>query len=395
VKIIEKITAFYAGGTGFSGQRFATEIALSGLRERGWKIEAIEIPSLDRVNYSQSFLRKIFKSIELLLKLIVYSIKVIISAFNRSLIYVNVGQTKFSLFRDGLPLLIRSFFSSEPIGIISLHGSLFINWDKNCLENKLLNTMAKTARYVTVLGVKQCEKLAKLGIEPNKITILDNTCLLPVVSPAEIVEKQNNTASDQPITILYLSSLIESKGYVEFVEAIELLANEDRIAIEAILCGKIVDIKDPSNKFITPDRAAQWITEKIAKIERSNLVSLSWIDGAIGETKTKLFDRAQIFILPSRYPVEAQPIVILEALASGCAIITTTVGEIPNTVDPTTALILDNIEPKTIEKAIEELVSNREKRTNLALCGRELFQKRFSHSKHMEQWENLLNSFLN
>lgn len=395
MKIIKKITAFYAGGTGFSGQRFATEIVLSGLRERGWKIEAIEIPSLDRVNYSQSFLRKIFKSIELLLKSIVYSIKVIISAFSCSLIYVNVGQTKFSLFRDGLPLLIRSFFSSKPIGIISLHGSLFINWDKNCLENKLLNTMAKTAMYITVLGIKQCEKLAKLGIQPNKITILDNTCLLPVVSPAEIVGKQNNTASDRPITILYLSSLIESKGYVEFVEAIELLANEDRIAIEAILCGKIVDIKDPSNKFITPDRAAQWITEKIAKIEQSNLVSLSWIDGAIGETKTKLFDRAQIFILPSRYPVEAQPIVILEALASGCAIITTTVGEIPNTVDPTTALILDNIEPKTIEKAIEELVSNREKRTNLALCGRELFQKRFSHSKHMEQWENLLNSFLN
>jgi glycosyltransferase involved in cell wall biosynthesis len=393
VKRTKKITAFYAKGTGFSGQRFATEIALSGLRERGWIINEIAIPALDRVNYYQNPYKKIFNSIELLLKLIVYGIKVIASISKYSLIYVNVGQTKFSLLRDGLPLLIRSFFSSKQIGIISLHGSLFLNWDKNCLENKLLNIMVKTARYVTVLGTRQREKLIKLGIDSNKITILDNTCLLPILSPAEIVEKQNNTASDRLIKILYLSSLIESKGYVEFVKAIELLANDDRIAIEATICGKIVDIKDPTNKFVAPDIAAQWIIEKIAQIEQSNLVRLSWIDGAIGEEKAKLFHQTQIFILPSRYPVEAQPIVILEALASGCAIITTTVGEIPNTVDLTTALMLNDIEPKTIEKAIEELVHNREKRTNLALCGRELFQKRFSYSKHMEQWENLLDSF--
>jgi glycosyltransferase involved in cell wall biosynthesis len=42
-----------------------------------------------------------------------------------------------------------------------------------------------------------------------------------------------------------------------------------------------------------------------------------------GELKRRLFAEAHVFCLPTYYPYEGQPISILEAYASGCAVITT------------------------------------------------------------------------
>lgn len=221
---------------------------------------------------------------------------------------------------------------------------------------------------------------------------MDNTCLLSPIAKTELLQKQKSlfSESNNPLTILYLSSLIETKGYVEFVEAIRQLSVNSKIYINAILCGKITIINERDNKFQNDTLAREWIESQIQIINQSNCVRLNWIDGAIGEEKTKLFRQAQFFVLPSRYRSEAQPIAILEAIASGCAVITTKIGEISTTLTEETAIFLDNNSSFAIESAILKLCHNPALRENLALNGIKLFEQRFSYHKHIEKWEELL-----
>jgi glycosyltransferase involved in cell wall biosynthesis len=389
------LIAFYPKHTGFSGQRFASELLIEGLRKSGWQISIVYSPGLDRL--SETTLNRIFftlRAVTLAIKLFFSWVKVLAYGWSSQILYVNLGQTKFALIRDGLPLVIRKFFYSYKAAVISLHGSLFMTWSYQSFNGKVIRLISQKANYITVLGAQQQLKLVQLGIPQEKIVMIDNTCSLPAISEAEIWLKHNpaspsNTCT-KPVTILYLSSLIESKGYPEFIEAIAHLATTTEIAINGILCGNINIGRDEANQFSTHSEAKAWIETKINQINQSPSVRLRWVDGAVGEEKEQLFRQAQIFVLPSRYKVEAQPIVILEALASGCAVITTKVGEIPSTVSQETAVLLDECSSNAIAKTITDLCEFPDKRQQLALNGLKLFNRRFSYEQHINRWKEIL-----
>jgi glycosyltransferase involved in cell wall biosynthesis len=384
---VRKVACLYGSGTGFSGQRFASELLIAGLGQRGWQVEIIKMPLLDRLEGHSSG-KRLLEKLGLGVRLLAAWLKGLWIALGPVILYVNLGQTKFALIRDGFPLLVRGVLSRDGRAVISLHGNLFTAWKQPSFEARLLCQMTRSARYITVLGPNQKERLAELGIPAKKIVQMDNTCLIPPVTEQECVDKQA-TPAHQALSILFLSSLAETKGYPEFVEAISNLASSASFPIEATLCGKIA-LMDAGGRFPTHAAARDWLEKQIAQVNRSSQVRLRWINGATGVAKEKLFREAHIFVLPSRYRVEAQPIVILEALASGCAVIATQIGEIPTTLNDQTALLLGEATPEAITMAIGELLGNPDKRRDLALNGLKLFKERFAYEKHLDHWEKLL-----
>ncbi len=386
-RVMRKIYFIYGSGRGFSGQRFASEMLVEGLRRRGWQVEVIQTPVLDRI--SESSREKGWSELLVLgLHLLAAWLKGLWLVPRREMLHVNLGQTRFALLRDGLPLLVRSIFGSSQ-AIISLHGNVFMSWDKQSLEVHLLRRMVRAARYITVLGPNQQRRLGDFGIPTEKVIQLDNTCLITPVTEQECTEKQAIPVG-QPLKILFLSSLIETKGYPEFVEAISRLASEDNLPVEAILCGKITSVES-DQRFPTRTAAKNWLEDQLKQINQSRQVRLHWINGAEGWAKENLLREAHLFVLPSRYKVEAQPIAILEALASGCAVITTQAGEIPAMLNSQTAVLLDEAAPVAIAGVVEKLYRHPQNRQSLALNGLKLFNDRFAYSRHLDQWEQLLN----
>ena len=387
------LSAFYPNNTGFSGQRFASELLLDGLRKNGWQVVVVHSPALDRLSETGNN-RVVFalQTAQIIFKLFLAWLKVLACGWKNTILYVNLGQTKFALLRDGLPLLVRKFLYSYKAAVISLHGNVFMKWEAQSLSAKFLRGISKQTNYLTVLGTQQKLKLVELGIPQEKIVIIDNTCLVPPISESEVLLKHNlanpSDSSKNRVTILWLSSLTENKGYPEFIEAITEIAATSTLGIDAILCGNINIGRHGSNLFSSHSEAKAWIETKINQINQSASVRLRWIDGAVGKEKENLFHQAQIFILPSRD--EAQPISILEALATGCAVISTKVGEIPSTVSQETAVLLDECSSSAIAKAITNLCQFPDKRQQLALNGLKLFNQRFSFEKHISQWECLL-----
>ena len=130
-----------------------------------------------------------------------------------------------------------------------------------------------------------------------------------------------------------MSNVIESKGIFDLIEAI---GSDERYVLK--IAGRIF----PNEKIRF---------EKCLK-EHSNVEFIGFVSN---EEKKKLLMESAVFCLPTRYPTEAQPIALIEALCMGCIIVAT---DLPGIVDT-----LGETYPKElfVEKDAQEIKSVLEK----------------------------------
>jgi len=96
-----------------------------------------------------------------------------------------------------------------------------------------------------------------------------------------------------------------------------------------------------------------------------------------------------IFVLPTYYPVESQPLVLLEAMASGSAIITTRAGEIETILDERSALLLPGVSALILADNIQRLMDHRDQRAMLAKGAWTRFLDHYQPEKHLDRWEKI------
>lgn len=375
----------YSGGhTGFSGQVAATEMIVDGLREDGKVCHALFTPALDRTAQANKSLLYLSYGLRLLK---CWAAALAWRFRSLSAIHLTVGQTTFALVRDGVALYLAAWGRPKSFRCVApLHGSIFASWDYHSRDARLFRWVLGRCDYVTCLGDSHREALVKLGIPKKKVRLVPNVCEFDGVTSAFV---ENKHAGEGPLRVLHLSSLIDTKGYPEFLDALELLAQREGAPIQATLCGPVT-MSAYGERFKTVSEARAWIAEKVESIGRSTRVKVTWLEGARGEEKQRLFEEAHLFVLPTRYPVEAQPLVIIEALASGCAVITSRIGEIPSTVDDSCAITQAEPSAETVADAIDALMTDTPRRKQLAQAGLQRFQQRFTRDAHMQRWYQLL-----
>ncbi len=111
------------------------------------------------------------------------------------------------------------------------------------------------------------------------------------------------------LQLLYVGAIHREKGIIELLSALNKLPNLD---YHLNVCGQLTDTR---------------IKKEISCYKNNLGRRVSFLGYVSGETKTQIFESSDILILPSYH--EGLPIVILEALGAGCAIIATKVGAIP------------------------------------------------------------------
>ncbi|MCZ2109074.1 MAG: glycosyltransferase family 4 protein [Dehalococcoidia bacterium] len=110
-----------------------------------------------------------------------------------------------------------------------------------------------------------------------------------------------------PTRLLFLSNLIPGKGYLELLEAYRILQAESPGAFEIDFAGGFESSAD----------------EARFRNDLAGLPGARYHGVVRGAEKRALFFGAHVFLLPTYYPYEGQPISILEAYAAGCAVVTT------------------------------------------------------------------------
>lgn len=124
--------------------------------------------------------------------------------------------------------------------------------------------------------------------------------------------------------ILYLSNMIKSKGYFEVLKLAMLTCKED---LHFHFAGGWQNSDDEQ--------------EFLSLISKPELAKKVTFHGFIsGEQKKVLFEQSHLFIFPTRYPNEAFPLSILEALSYGLPVLSTDEGSIPYILDEQCGVIV-------------------------------------------------------
>ncbi|MCI0466809.1 MAG: glycosyltransferase family 4 protein [Beijerinckiaceae bacterium] len=96
----------------------------------------------------------------------------------------------------------------------------------------------------------------------------------------------------------------------------------------------------------------------------------------INETKAEFFNSIDVFLFPTRYRFEAQPLVILEAMSYGLPVITTNRGYVKELVGSAGIVLeLDENLPGKIVEQLENLLKTRESSVSTRIATRAHFEE--------------------
>lgn len=161
--------------------------------------------------------------------------------------------------------------------------------------------------------------------------LVEPTTLTVVANGFDIQQWQKGLPSrDQsPKTrVLYLGQVSKAKGVLDLLAAIERLqTHPDAEDFEFVIAGPIIENELNILHIDNPVSTSAVIQEQLEKC-RSLKASIRMPGAVSWDEKRNLFMWADIMVCPSYS--EGFPYTVLEAFASGCAVISTAVGALPD-----------------------------------------------------------------
>lgn len=187
------------------------------------------------------------------------------------------------------------------------------------------------------------EEFISCGLKENHGTVLYNFHnLMPTILP----EKSDL----KTLQLLFVGMLNRDKGIIELLTALSEMPEVD---YHLNVCGKLVD---------------KSIEAELEDLKTKLGDKVSFLGYVVGEDKTKLFHNSDMLILPSYH--EGLPIVIMEALAAGCAIMSTRVGAIPEVLSDENCYWIDKASVDSIKNTLSSIQKDqleKQQKANLEL----------------------------
>lgn len=173
-------------------------------------------------------------------------------------------------------------------------------------------------------------------------------------------------------TVIMAARLLWDKGVSEFIEAAQLLNNQD-FPVDFWLAGK----PDPGNPSCIPDAILdQW--------QRAGVVEF------LGQRKDMpdLLRQASIAVLPSYH--EGLPMFLLEAASTGLPLVASDIAGCRMIVKhQENGLLVPIKDSKALAKAILNLLKNPERQSQMGNNSRLLVEKKFSQKQILDQFGQL------
>ena len=297
----------------------------------------------------------------------------------RETVYITTAQSKVGFIRDYFIINFARLFGSKIIAHqFGANYSGFYNSQSTYLKNKIKKTLSKVDKLV-VEGDYTKKQFDFLPDYKTKVHSLANG-LPEKINSATIFPKI--IERNKPVKLLYLSNLIETKGYWDVLDAVNILVNKEKIDIEVMFAGKFLDSVD-DEKFSNAEEAKKAFFKYI---EINNLKSnVRYLQGLYGAEKSEEFRKSHFFLLPSYYINEGQPVSVLEALAYGCVPIVTEYRLIPMMVNKNNGFFVNSKSPTEIASIIKNLSHNLDLYTNYSQSAIEYYLNNFTADKYTEQ----------
>lgn len=267
-------------------------------------------------------------------------------------VYVPVSQVRWGFLRDALLIAIARLARRRIL--IHLHGGLFAQFYSSASgpERALIRWSLRGIWQAWVLTEAHRGMFDGL-VSRDRVRVLENC--------GDDMGPPERAGGGRPVRLLYLANLFPEKGSFTLLDALDLLGARAR-DFSLRLVGEA-----------EPVIAEQVRSRCGALVERG--VDASYIGPLVGADKHEQYARAEVFVLPSHYPPEGQPLVLLEAMSAGLAIVSTDHSGIPWTVlDEQQGLIIPPNDPKALADALQRLLDDPDLLERLGRSGRERYE---------------------
>jgi glycosyltransferase involved in cell wall biosynthesis len=188
-----------------------------------------------------------------------------------------------------------------------IHHHSFAYINAPSLLNRCFFPLTRNDTHI-VLSQRMGENLVqRYGLDASGIRVVSNAAFY-AAAPDDSPEQQVGTA---PLRIGFLSNITFEKGFVEFFAVLERLRNQG-IAHEALIAGPVSPpAHDTFYKLLGEAR------------------DVEYVGPVYGADKDKFYQRLDIFLFPTNYANEAEPLVVYEAMRRGVYVIACDRGAIP------------------------------------------------------------------
>lgn len=304
-----------------NGCSLANDVLLNNLIKQGFNVSTINtaVNLISSKQGTEFSIKKVFNFLKtyLLISKICYS----------NVVYTTPGQTFFGILKYA-PFYICCILLKKPY-IIHVHGNYLGKEYRRLLGFKkyLFGYFIRKSSAGIVLSESLRNNFDGL-LENVKVHVIKNFVQKEFTS-IEVAKK------DDKLRILYLSNIMLEKGIFELLDSLKFLS-ERGTDFELVIAGKV----------------EKGIEDFFKQTLSSFGDNVKYIGTVYGKEKKEVLVNANMFVLPTYYSMEGQPISILEALATGNIIISTKHGGIPDIISDNNGFL---IEPKSVEQLTDIL----------------------------------------
>lgn len=216
----------------------------------------------------------------------------------------------------------------------------------------------------------------KVGISANKITRICNGVDTKIFYPASGIRPVPDACSlslNHKFVIGAVGRMHGVKDQLTLVKAFVLA------------CQQSTKFTERSCLFLIGDGPLR--EQAIELLAQNGLTDQSWLPGERNDV-AEILRSLDVFVLPSKS--EGISNTILEAMASGLPVIATNVGGNPELVlNEMTGYLVEKENPEAMSKAMIELVTNDDKRKQLAEASLQRAQQQFSIDSMVASYQNI------
>ncbi|MBK1832397.1 glycosyltransferase family 4 protein [Verrucomicrobiaceae bacterium R5-34] len=363
-----------------SGLSLAVELLITGLEERSIPHTVIDAAYGGDVNNAGSFsLKRAFETALVILKVWRHLPKC-------DVYYATLSTSTFGFLRDFSTGLVAKALRKRVV--FHLHGGGFESFyeKQNILLKWLIRLLYANVDTVVVLGELLKEQFFCLGDNiRQKLVVVPNGLTLGVSDPGSIVR-----TTKKRVELLYMSSLMPSKGFKLVLDAVANLTRDEKDTVHLSLCGSFVTATTENDCPIYDEQSLEKYVE-----HNSLSNNVTYHGQVLDSEKHRRFMDADIFILPTSYPWEGQPLSIIEAMAYSLPVISCRHKGIPELVDDkVTGCFVRQNDSDAIADAVRSIVSNSEIYESMAVNARVKFKNYFTRGAHMNAILNVIHNEL-
>ncbi|MBO4827012.1 MAG: glycosyltransferase family 4 protein [Prevotella sp.] len=290
--------------------------------------------------------------------------------FQPDLIYVTPNATGGAFYKDFF--IVQMLKRLTPQVIVHYHNKGIRHRQDKTFDNRLYRHFFKNLKVILIAK--------PLYIDVKKYVSPDNVYFCPNGIPLSPNTQHPTLNTQHPalLRILFLSNMIESKGVWTLLSACQQLRDQGC----TFQCDYVGNWSDVDEKTFN---------NQVAELKLGEQVKAH--GGVYGDDRSNFFNRADVFVLPTYYPNECFPLVLLEAMQHGIPCISTNEGAITDIIDDgQTGFIIPANNPSMLADKLQFLSENPKQRKEMGQRGYLKFKDNYTINHFETRLLNILHN---